>query len=282
MFLRVVSDREAAALKNIARRARLEVLPASHVQAAAIAARRAAAYLAGEKSLGPSKLLRASKGEFTLGICGAKSINVAKLHSIAASSGGLFTVPPSVTLPFGTLEALLAQPQNADVAGTHKRSVTAAYVALDKAAVAGSPFSRLHIAGAAELRAARTAITDGLLPDNATVAALVEALKSVGEKAEALPALWRGVKLVWASKWNDRAVLSRRAQGVPDDLLNIAALIQVNRKGVDSLGRRIPLLHGALPVCVKPFSLNLLALLSPISSPSFPRATRLCSTRPTR
>ena len=31
---------------------------------------------------------------------------------------------------------------------------------------------------------------------------------------------------VWASKWNDRAWLSRRARGVPDDALYMAALIQ--------------------------------------------------------
>ena len=233
--MRVVSDREAAALKNIARRARLEVLPASHVQAAAIAARRAAAYLAGEKSAAPAKLLHMSKGEFGWGVCGSKSINVAKLHSIAASSGGLFTVPPSVTLPFGTLEALLTQPQNADATEAHMRSLKAAYDALDKAAASSGPSRDLRIPGAAELLAARAAIAEGLLPDDATVEALSEALAAVGEKAEAVPALWRGVKLVWASKWTDRAVLSRRAQGVPDDLLNFAVLIQVEGRG--DLGR---------------------------------------------
>ena len=34
---------------------------------------------------------------------------------------------------------------------------------------------------------------------------------------------------VWASKWNDRAWLSRRARGVPDSTLFMAALLQQAR-----------------------------------------------------
>ena len=201
-----------------------------------VSSRRAAAPLGGVESAKAGKLLYASKGDFSWDVCGAKSINVARLNVLAASSGGLFTVPPSVTLPFGTLEALLAKPQNADVADALKRHVEAAHVALDEAAHFAEPCD-FPVPGAAELRAARTAITDGLLPDDATAAALKEALSGLGEKAEAVPALWRGVKLVWASKWNDRAVLSRRAQGLPDHLFSLAVLIQVNGKGGDSLGR---------------------------------------------
>lgn len=42
---------------------------------------------------------------------------------------------------------------------------------------------------------------------------------------------WRGAAgpQVWASKWNDRAWLSRRARGVPDSALFMAALIQQAR-----------------------------------------------------
>ena len=225
----VVASWGAAAIAL--RRARLEALPAPRIQEAANIVQRAAANLAAAKSAGSANLLYASKGDFGRDVCGGKSINVAKLHEIAAASGGLFSVPPSFTLPFGTFEALLALPQNADVADAHKRHVKAAYAALDEAALSTSPSSLLRIPGATELLAARNVITDGLLPDEATIAALAEALASVGEKPEALAALWLGVKVVWASKWTDRAVLSRRAQGVPDDLLNIAVLIQVAWKG---------------------------------------------------
>ena len=99
-------------------------------------------------------------------------------------------------------------------------------VALSQVADYGHPTGQA-IPGAAELEAARTVISDDLIPDDATEAALAEALATVGEKAAALPALWRGVKLVWASKWTDRAVLSRRAQGITDEQLSIAVLVQV-------------------------------------------------------
>jgi len=136
-------------------------------------------------------------------------------------------VPPSVALPFGTFEALMGLPQNADVASAHKRRVKAAYAALDDTALASGPSCSLHIPRAAELTAARTALVNGLSPDLSLELALAEALAAVGEKPAAAPALWHSVKLVWASKWNERAVLFRRAHDVPDELLNIAVLIQV-------------------------------------------------------
>ena len=38
--------------------------------------------------------------------------------------------------------------------------------------------------------------------------------------------LWAAIKGVWASKWGDRAWLSRRARRVPDSELFMACLIQ--------------------------------------------------------
>ena len=38
---------------------------------------------------------------------------------------------------------------------------------------------------------------------------------------------------VWASKWNDRAWLSRRARGVPEDKLFMACLLQQVRRDWD-------------------------------------------------
>jgi alpha-glucan,water dikinase len=37
---------------------------------------------------------------------------------------------------------------------------------------------------------------------------------------------WHAICRVWASKWNDRAYLSRRARGIPHDSLQMAVLIQ--------------------------------------------------------
>jgi Pyruvate phosphate dikinase, AMP/ATP-binding domain len=57
---------------------------------------------------------------------------------------------------------------------------------------------------------------------------------------------------VWASKWNDRAWLSRRARGVPDSALYMAALIQQVRSL--SLQCSVPMwcadfTHEAVSVC---------------------------------
>jgi hypothetical protein len=46
--------------------------------------------------------------------------------------------------------------------------------------------------------------------------------------------VWYAICRVWASKWNDRAWLSRRAYGVPDDDLFMSVLLQQVRGG----GRR--------------------------------------------
>ena len=226
-----VSESEAAIIAAAAVTAHLESAPKPHATAAAASHRAATAAGSGKRG-GPVKLLHVARGEFKEGVCGAKSTNIAKLHKIAATAGGLFAVPPSVTLPFGTCETLLALPANAAVAKAVKGHVQAAVKALEAAAAgtsgdAAKAAAATAIAGAAELEAARAELTDGLVTDKATEAALVEALATVGEKAEALPALWRGVKLVWASKWTDRAVLSRRAQGITDEQLSIAVLVQV-------------------------------------------------------
>ena len=139
VHVHVVSGQEAAVLERSALRSRLESAPLQSVAAAAaakaaratIAALRAAQAAADVAKAGPIVLLHASRGDFSPAVCGAKSLNVAKLHGIAASSDGLFTVPPSVTLPFGTCEALLALPENADVAAALERNLKAAYAALD-------------------------------------------------------------------------------------------------------------------------------------------------------
>ncbi len=37
---------------------------------------------------------------------------------------------------------------------------------------------------------------------------------------------WTCIKLVWGSKWNERAYLSRKANGIPDEYLIMAVLVQ--------------------------------------------------------
>jgi alpha-glucan,water dikinase len=59
---------------------------------------------------------------------------------------------------------------------------------------------------------------------------LQEALQQHWQRAALTPVpwpqTWHAICRVWASKWNDRAYLSRRARGIPHDSLLMAVLIQ--------------------------------------------------------
>jgi len=55
---------------------------------------------------------------------------------------------------------------------------------------------------------------------------LLATWQRVGLPAVPWEKAWRAILRVWASKWNDRAYLSRRARGVPHDSLLMAVLIQ--------------------------------------------------------
>lgn len=54
---------------------------------------------------------------------------------------------------------------------------------------------------------------------------LTEASQAFGSQPD-WGQLWPAICGVWASKWGDRAWLSRRARGVPDDQLFMACLLQ--------------------------------------------------------
>ncbi len=56
--------------------------------------------------------------------------------------------------------------------------------------------------------------------------ALHQQWKRAGLPPEPWPQTWNAIRRVWASKWNDRAYLSRRARGIPHDSLQMAVLIQ--------------------------------------------------------
>lgn len=51
-----------------------------------------------------------------------------------------------------------------------------------------------------------------------------------GEASEAWQKAWSAICGVWASKWNDRAWLSRAARGIKDKDLKMAALLQPVRR----------------------------------------------------
>ena len=107
-----------------------------------------AAELAAKGHTGPGTiLLHACRGEVSAAVCGVKSVSLDKLSAALPASRGLFTVPKSFTLPFGTCEAVLAMQANADVDATIKRHVRAADEALEEAAAAGRIAAGMPVAG---------------------------------------------------------------------------------------------------------------------------------------
>lgn len=132
-------------------------------------------------------------------------------------------MPSSVALPFGTFERVLADPANAALA----KAVAAA----EKELAAAPPGSGVPPA----LATLRSAIETQLKAPPALVAAVAAAAETAGliaagawadASSEGWAQAWAAVTEVWASKWNDRAWLSRRAQGVPDGDLFMAVLLQ--------------------------------------------------------
>src|SRR5262249_56212756 len=71
----------------------------------------------------------------------------------------------------------------------------------------------------------RTLLLDLKLPAELQQS-LVAAWQRVGLPPTPWDQVWRGVERVWASKWNERAYLSRRARGGAHNALWMAGLIQ--------------------------------------------------------
>ena len=140
---------------------------------------------------------------FADGVVGAKSRNLAALRGRLPE---WLRTPPSVTIPFGAFEAALADPANADAAARHAAAL---------AALAGG--ARGADAGAA-LAAARAAALD-VVPPAALASALEAQLRAEGVPLPSTPARWDAaldaLKRVWASMYNERALLSMRKAGLP-------------------------------------------------------------------
>lgn len=157
--------------------------------------------------------------DFTDGLVGRKSGNLAKLRSLLRSE---FEMPAFITLPFGTFERVLEDGLNGEVASqvqaavsslsshdTHAQAIPAELAVLRK--LVGSGLRAPH-----ELRGAVTALAErkGLVPAGSW--------QEDGKWAAA----WEAMCQVWASKWTDRAWLSRRARGIAEDSLKMACLLQ--------------------------------------------------------
>jgi alpha-glucan, water dikinase len=144
--------------------------------------------------------------EFNESLVGGKSCRLAQLE------GHLpiwIHLPSSMAIPFGVFEEVLSLSANRETARRYEGLLANAEQ------------------GKAEQLAALRETVQGLsappeLPEVLRAAASAAGLVWPGDWELA----WSRIKQVWASKWNDRAVLSRRKIGMPQQSLVMAVLIQ--------------------------------------------------------
>ena len=119
-------------------------------------------------------------------------------------------VPTSFALPFGTFERALERDNET------RDALAVAVAAIDAAT---SPESRREaLSNARDIIATRLVCPEEL--ENA-LAAAAATLSSTTDIAS----LWNAVCGVWASKWTERAWLSRKSCGIDDADLNVAVLL---------------------------------------------------------
>lgn len=175
-----------------------------------------------------------SEDEFTGELVGGKALNLKKLHAMAGEQEGLseaeISVPASISLPFGTFEKVIKDPKNKKVRDKIKalRGKLDSFSSSKQQDSAGVP---------KELTELRAIISGELVPPQALTEAIIQKANIAGlslspdeEENASLeswwPDLWNAICHVWASTWNDRAWLSRRAIGLPDDDLYMSVLLQ--------------------------------------------------------
>ncbi|HEY7156101.1 MAG TPA: PEP/pyruvate-binding domain-containing protein, partial [Gemmataceae bacterium] len=146
-----------------------------------------------------------AQDQFAPGLVGGKANN---LNGLRGRLPEWIRLPKSIALPFGVLDKVLADERNRGLRDDWETLIAAAE-ANPSETLARLREKVLHLAAPSELR---------------------DALLEQWRKAD-LPSVpweqaWRSVCRVWASKWNDRAYLSRRARGIPHDSLQMAVLIQ--------------------------------------------------------
>lgn len=144
--------------------------------------------------------------EFSREILGGKSNN---LNLLRGKIPDWIRLPASLALPFGAAEAALADSANEAI----RRELEHLLPLAEDAPSQYLPRMRAQVEALQE------------------PAGLREEFLRVLQSCEGLPALawedcWRTIKKVWASKWNDRAFLSRRRLRLPHEKLQMAVLVQ--------------------------------------------------------
>lgn len=160
--------------------------------------------------------------EFEAGAVGGKSRNLAALRGKLPAS---INVPSSIALPFGTFERVLADPANKEVAAAvaAAEKELASFLKTSKGSGVPSTLGAMREVIATKL------VAPAALLDAASQAATAAGMIKAGDwkqGSEHWTATWSAICKVWASKWNDRAWLSRVSNDIPDADLSMAVLVQ--------------------------------------------------------
>jgi alpha-glucan,water dikinase len=144
--------------------------------------------------------------DFNEKVVGGKSLHLIQLRGQLPN---WIEMPKSVAVPFGVFEKVLTLTSNKDAARQYNELVQQA----DKG-------------GADTLAKLRECVLTLRAPDELKEA-LQQTMTSSGlEWPTDWEKTWNRIKQVWASKWNDRAYLSRARLGVPHESLFMAVLVQ--------------------------------------------------------
>jgi alpha-glucan,water dikinase len=143
--------------------------------------------------------------EFKPDLVGGKSTN---LNGLRGRLADWIHLPKSLALPYGVLERVLGEERNRRLREECDALIAAAGDNPSEA-LAQVREKLLQLAAPPELQQA-----------------LQEQWQRAGLPSVPWEQTWQAIRRVWASKWNDRAYLSRRARGIPHESLLMAVLIQ--------------------------------------------------------
>lgn len=149
-----------------------------------------------------------SEKDFREGLVGGKSINIARLRKELPK---WIHVPHSAAIPFGAFEKILNSDSNKEIAKRYNKLIQT----LDDNNQPEKTLSEM-----------RKTILE-LEADDELLLCLQIAMKdAMIECSKNWDNAWMCIKRVWASKWNERAYLSRRINRLPHEWIFMAVLIQ--------------------------------------------------------
>jgi alpha-glucan, water dikinase len=146
-----------------------------------------------------------TQDQFTPEIVGGKSNN---LNGLRGRLADWIQLPTSLALPFGAFEAALEDEGNRELRGKYEALIATAEQ------------------NPAEVLSRVRALLLETVPPAGLKASLLEAWSRASLPSVPWEQTWHAIQRVWASKWNERAYLSRQARGIPHDSLRMAVLIQ--------------------------------------------------------